>query len=278
MSQDSGQRGLPHVVRTRSSVLFIHGLWLHPSCWGPWMQLFIESGYQPSAPGWPGVAPTVEDTRAAPESVADRGVEEVADHYARIIDRMPDRPVVVGHSFGALIGEMLLMQGLVTAAIAIGAVHIDGVPWLPFAPLRDQLPLFTDPANRNRAVSLTAEQFRESFGNAIDARESDALYARWSIPAPSRPLFEAAEEKLARYSPYARARSAANQSPLFIVVAGKDRIVPAELTGMSVAGSAHSSATDVVEFPDRGHSLTIDSGWHEVANTCIDWLWNEHHL
>ena len=262
----------------RSPVLFIHGLWLHPSSWAPWLRLFGEHGYEPSAPGWPGVAATVEDTRADPDAVADRGIDEVADHYARIIDQMARPPVVIGHSFGALIGEMLLAQGRVTAAIVIGAVPIDGVPRLPFAPLRDQLPLFKDPANRNRALSLTAEQFRDNFGNAIDGSESDALYKRWSIPAPSRPLFEAAEDDLAQYSSYSQTRSAVKQSPLLVVLAGKDQVVPAELTGWSAAEVMPSPAADVVEFPDRGHSLTIDSGWPEIAGTCIDWLWNEHSL
>jgi pimeloyl-ACP methyl ester carboxylesterase len=264
--------------RARSSVLFIHGLWLHPSSWAPWLQLFGERGYEPSAPGWPGVASTVEDTRANPDAVADRGIEEVADCYTRIIDRMPSRPVVIGHSFGGLIAEMLLAHRRAAAAITIGAAHVDGVPWLPFAPLRDRLPLFKDPANRNRAISLTAEEFRDSFGNALDEQESDELYERWSIPAPSRPLFEAAEEKLALYLPYSPMREEAGRSPSFVVLAGKDQTVPPDLSGWALARGTPSAATDVVEFADRGHSLTIDSGWREIAETCIDWLWNEHNL
>jgi pimeloyl-ACP methyl ester carboxylesterase len=264
--------------RPRSSVLFIHGLWLHPSSWAPWLQLFGERGYEPSAPGWPGVASTVDDTRANPDAVADRGIEEVADHYARIIDRMPRRPVVIGHSFGGLIAEMLVVHGHAAAAITIGAAHIDGVPWLPFAPLRDRLPLFKNPANRDRAISLTAEQFRDSFGNAVDEQESDEMYERWSIPAPSRPLFEAAEDKLALYLPYSSAHAEADRPPLLVVLAGKDQTVPPDFAGWEAAQGTPSAATDVVEFPDRGHSLTIDRGWREIAETGIDWLWNEHNL
>jgi len=264
--------------RARSSVLFIHGLWLHPSSWAPWMQLFSERGYEPSAPGWPGVASTVEETRADPDAVADRGIEEVADYYTGIIDRMPLRPVLIGHSFGGLIAEMLAAQGRAAAAITIGAAHVDGVPWLPFAPLRDSLPLFADPANRNRAISLTAEQFRDSFGNAVDEQESDELYERWSIPAPSRPLFEAAEEALALYLPYSPAREGAGRSPSLTVLAGKDHIVPPDFTGWAAGQNSPVAGTDVVEFADRGHSLTIDQGWREIAETCIDWLWNDHDL
>jgi pimeloyl-ACP methyl ester carboxylesterase len=264
--------------RARSSILFIHGLWLHPSSWAPWMHLFSERGYEPSAPGWPGVASSVEDTRANPDDVADRGIEEVADYYTRIIDRMPRRPVVIGHSFGGLIAEMLVAHGRAAAAITIGAAHVDGVPWLPFAPLRDSLPVFKDPANRDRAISLTAEQFRDSFGNAVDEQESDELYERWSIPAPSRPLFEAAEQGLALYLPYSQAHEGTGRSPSLVVLAGKDHIVPPDFTGWAAAEGSPSAATDVVEFADRGHSLTIDRGWQEIAETCVDWLWNEHDL
>jgi pimeloyl-ACP methyl ester carboxylesterase len=213
--------------RARSSVLFIHGLWLHPSSWAPWLRLFGERGYDPSVPGWPGVANTVEDTRANPDPVANRGIEEVADWYTRIIDRMPGRPVVIGHSFGGLIAEMLLAQGRAAAAITISAAHVDGVPWLPFAPLRDRLPLFSDPTNRNRAISLTAEQFRESFGNAVEEQESDELYERWFIPAPSRPLFEAAEEKLALHLPYSPMRDEGRPITIVRRAGGKGSDCPA---------------------------------------------------
>jgi pimeloyl-ACP methyl ester carboxylesterase len=141
-----------------------------------------------------------------------------------------------------------------------------------------QTVLFKDPANRNRAISLTAEEFRDSFGNALDEQESDELYERWSIPAPSRPLFEAAEEELALYLPYSPMREEAGRSPSFVVLAGKDQTVPPDLSGWALARGTPSAATDVVEFADRGHSLTIDSGWREIAETCIDWLWNEHNL
>ena len=265
--------------RARSAVLFIHGLWLHPSSWAPWLHLFDERGYEPSAPGWPGVGSTVEDTRANADAVANRGIEEVVDHYTRIIDGMSRRPVVIGHSFGGLIAEMLLAQGQADAAIAIGAVHVKGVPWLPFAPLRDSLPLFRDPANRDQAISLTAEQFRDSFGNAVDEQESDALHERWSIPAPSRPLFESSEQELARYLPYSSPPDGPTRPPSLVVLAGKDRTVPLEFTGWADAlDDTPPAATEVVEFPDRGHSLTIDHGWREVAEACIDWLWDEQNL
>lgn len=264
--------------RTRSSVLFIHGLWLHPSSWGPWIRLFAEHEYEPSAPGWPGVADTVEETRADPDQIADRGIDEVADHYLEIIDRMPQRPVIVGHSFGGIIAEMLLAQGRAAAAIALGSVQVDGVPQLPVSLPKDTLRSLKDPTNRHRAVSLTAEQFRNSFGNALDEKESAELYDRWTIPAPGRPLIEAVDANFSVYSRYARATPDEARAPLLLVVGGKDQTVPESLTRSTLEQASASSATDVLEFADRGHSLTIDSGWQEVAEACIDWLWEKHGL
>jgi pimeloyl-ACP methyl ester carboxylesterase len=261
--------------RQRSSVLFIHGLWLHPSSWAPWLRLFEERGYEASAPAWPGVAYSVEETRAHPDGVADRGIDEVAYHYLRIIDRMDDRPVIVGHSFGGIIGEMLLLQGRAAAAIAIGAAHTDGVPRLPFASLRHRLPLFDDPANRHRAVSLTAEQFRYGVANTLDRQESDELYDRWTIPAPGRPLFEATEEKFSLYSAYSDAPTETRKEPLLLISGGQDRAVPPTLTEPTTEAPP---ATDLLTIADRGHSLTIDHGWPEVAEACISWLWDEHDL
>jgi pimeloyl-ACP methyl ester carboxylesterase len=264
--------------RDRSSVLFIHGLWLHPSSWAPWLRLFSEYDYEPSAPGWPGVADTVVETRANPDAMADRGIEEVADHYMRIIDRMDRRPVIIGHSFGGIIAEMLLAQGCAAAVIAIGAVQIDGVPRLPVSLPGETLREFKDPANRHRAVSLTAEKFRDSFANALDERESADLYQRWTIPAPSRPLIEAIDENFSRYSRYSPSRADASRAPELLVVGGKDQTIPESVTTSTLMSSPFRPLTDLLEFPDRGHSLTIDSGWREVAEACIAWLWDEHGL
>ena len=154
--------------------------------------LFAGEGYQPLAPGWPGDSATVAETRENPESVADYGVDDVVDHYAAIIAELPASPILVGHSFGGMIAQKLLAQDLAAAAVAIDAAQIKGVLPLPLSALRSTLPVFKNPANKHKAVSLTAEQFRFAFGNALPQQESDELYARWTIPAPGKPLFEAA--------------------------------------------------------------------------------------
>jgi pimeloyl-ACP methyl ester carboxylesterase len=254
-------------------VIFIHGLWLHASSWTPWLDLFREAGYQPTAPGWPGVPETVDLARAEPDSIADRGIDDVVRHYAAIIDTLPRKPIVIGHSFGGMIAEKLLGENDAAAAIAIDAAQIKGVLPLPLSSLRATLPVFKNPANRHRAVSLTAEEFRYSFGNAVSQEESDELHRQWTIPAPGKPLFEAAAANFTPHSPAKVATENEERGPLLLIMGGQDHTVPEAITRSTLKQYRDSSAvTDLIEFPDRGHSLTIDSGWRAVADACLDWL------
>lgn len=261
------------MVETPTPVLFIHGLWLHASSWDPWVRLFAERGYRPLAPGWPGVPETVEAARQSPDSIAGRGIDEVAEHYAGLIAGLDRKPILVGHSFGGMIAEKLLGQDLGAAAVAIDAAQIKGVLALPLSALRATLPVFRNPANIKRAVSLTAEQFRYGFGNAIPAEESDALYAQWTIPAPGKPLFEAASANFTPHSPAAVDTDNAGRGPLLLIGGGEDHTVPMAVTKSTARQYRHSSAvTDLIALADRGHSLTIDHGWPEVAETALTWL------
>jgi pimeloyl-ACP methyl ester carboxylesterase len=257
----------------RTPVIFIHGLWLHASSWAPWLEVFAESGYEPAAPGWPGVPDTVEAARANPDSIADHGIEDVTDHYAQIIDALASKPIVIGHSFGGMIAEKLLGLDYCAAAIAIDAAQIKGVLPLPLSSLRSTLPVFKNPANKHRAVSLTADQFHYSFGNALSADESNELYAKWTIPAPGKPLFEAAEANFSLHSPAKVNTANEGRGPLLLVMGGQDHTVPEAITKSTLKQYRHSPAiTELEEFADRGHSLTIDSGWRAVADQCLAWL------
>jgi pimeloyl-ACP methyl ester carboxylesterase len=254
-------------------VVFIHGLWIHPTAWAPWVQLFRDAGYEPVAPGWPGVAETVAASRADPDAIAGHGIDDVTAHYAGIISALPAKPVLVGHSFGGMIAQKLLGQDLAAAAVAIDAAQIKGVLPLPLSSLRVTFPVFKNPANSHRAVSLTAEQFRYAFGNALTEEESDRLHEAWSIPAPGKPLFEAAAANFDPHSPAAVDTANEMRGPLLLVTGGKDHTVPEAITRATLKQYRHSDAvTDIHEFPDRAHSLTIDSGWREVADVALTWL------
>ncbi|WP_033344652.1 alpha/beta hydrolase [Catenuloplanes japonicus] len=258
---------------TQTPVIFIHGLWLHATSWNTWIDTFTTEGYAPIAPGWPGDPDTVAEARENPESIADHGIDDVVAHYAGIIRALPEAPILIGHSFGGMIAQKLLGQNLGRAAVAIDAAQIKGVLPLPLSALRATLPVFKNPANRHRAVSLTAEQFRFAFGNAIPQEESDALFAQWTIPAPGKPLFEAAASNFSPHSPAAVDTANASRGPLLLMTGGRDNTVPEAVVRATLKQYRHSDAiTDLTEFPGRGHSLTIDSGWTEVADTALTWL------
>jgi len=261
------------MASTKVPVVFIHGMWLHGSSWAPWQELFAEAGYEPAAPGWPGHADTVEATRTNPDSVANHGIDDITNHYASFIDGLPAPPILIGHSFGGLIAEKLLGMDRGAAAIAIDAAQIKGVLQLPLSQLRGTLSVFANPANRHKAVSLSAKEFRYSFGNALSEEESNALYERWAIPSPAKPLFEAAAAAFSPHSPAKVDTAKEDRGPLLLTMGDKDHTVPKAITKSTLKQYRDSGAvTDLVEFADRGHSLTIDSGWHEVAEACLGWL------
>src|SRR6266581_3088462 len=182
-------------------VVFIHGLWLHASSWQPWIDKFRAEGYAPVAPGWPGDGETVADTRSHAERVAGHGINDVVSHYAGVIRGLGAKPIVIGHSFGGLIVQRLLGEDLAAAGVAIDPAPIKGIIFLPLSALRVASVALRNPANRKKAVTLTKDQFRYGFGNAVSAEESEDLYDRGSIPSPGKPLFEAATAAFARNSP-----------------------------------------------------------------------------
>ena len=253
-------------------VVFIHGLWMHANSWDPWLALFREAGYDPIAPGWPGDSDTVAESNAHPERLANVGIHAVVEHYAAIIRALPSKPIVVGHSFGGLIAQQLLGMGLASAVIALDPAQMRGVFQLPFAQLKNAFPVLSNPINYHRAVPQTAKQFHNGFANAVSEQESNELYVKYAIPAPGRPLFESAFANVFPNSP-AKVNLTAKRGPLLIIGGGQDATVPEVVT--RAAHRLYRKAKTVNEyqvFPNRGHSLAIDSGWREVADASLAWL------
>ena len=259
---------------SKTPVVFIHGLWIHSSAWAPWLELFTQRGYAPSAPGWPGDHDTVDATRAAAADLDGVGIEQICHHYADYIETLDAKPIVIGHSFGGLIAQELLANDLAIAAVAIDPAPIKGVKTLPFSQLRSGFPVLGNPANKKRTVSLTAKQFRYSFGNAISEEESNALFEAWTIPGPGRPLFEDASANLSRNSPAAVDTHQAVRGPLLLTSGSNDHTVPKAVTleVLKMYADSPDSITEYHEFEGRGHSLTIDAGWRDVADVTLDWL------
>jgi non-heme chloroperoxidase len=254
-------------------VVFVHGLWLHASSWQSWVDFFAAVGYEPVAPEWPGGSATVAEARADPGRAAGFGVAEVVEHYAGVLAALPEKPIVIGHSFGGLIVQNLLGRDLARAAVSIDAAPVKGVLPLPLSSLRVASVALRNPANRTRAISLTREQFRYGFGNALPPAESDELYDRWTIPSPARPLFQAATANFAPRAATAVATGNGTRGPLLLTLGGRDHTVGPAVTRANLRLYRHSPAvTKLHEFPDRGHSLTVDHGWEEVAQTSLDFL------
>jgi pimeloyl-ACP methyl ester carboxylesterase len=258
---------------SRTPVVFIHGLWLHATSWGPWLDLYREAGYEPIAPGWLGEPPTVAQAREHPDLVADKGIDDEVAHYTEIIQSLDAKPIIVGHSFGGLLAEKLLGQDVAAAAVAIDPAQIKGVLPLPLAQLRAALPALGNPTNLHKSVSLTAKQFRFGFGNELTEEESDALFEEWAIPSPARPLFQAA---VANFSVHSQAKvDTGNETrgPLLLISGKQDHTVPDVSTRSTLKQYRDSTAvTELKQFEGRGHSLTIDHGWREVADATLEWL------
>jgi pimeloyl-ACP methyl ester carboxylesterase len=256
-----------------TNVVFIHGLWISHTAWQPWIEYFAAQGHQAIAPAWPGEHATVEATRQNPSDQAGFGIDELTEHFAKALEQFDTPPVVIGHSFGGLIAQKLLGQNKAAAAIAIDPAPIKGVKPLPIAQLRSAFPVLGNPLNRGRAKALTQAQWRYGFGNALTAAESDALWEQWSIPSPGKPLFEAATANFSPSSPAKIDIANSMRGPLLITAGTADHTVP-YVSAKAAHGLYKKSdaITDFHEFEGRGHSLTIDGGWRDVADTSLAWL------
>jgi pimeloyl-ACP methyl ester carboxylesterase len=253
-------------------VVFIHGLWVAKTAWQPWIDKFAAAGHEAVAPGWPGEAETAEETRRNPEAQAGVGIDQVAEEFSRAARAFETPPVLVGHSFGGLIAQKLLGQGVGSAAVAISPAPMKGVLGLPLAQLRSAAPVLGNPANRPKAKGLTKAQYKYAFGNLLTEEESGELYDRTAIPSPAKPLFEAAIANFSPRSPAMVEVANAHRGPLLIIAATADHTVPASSSRASFKRYQKSSAgTELVEF-DRGHSLTLDHGWEEIADHVLGWL------
>ena len=254
----------------RQPVVFVHGLWLLPNSWDRWAKLFEEAGYTALTPGWPDDPETVSEAKAKPEVFAHKTIGQVVDHFAEIVQGLERKPAIIGHSFGGLLAQILAGQGRAVATVAIDPAPFRGVLPLPLSALKSAWPVIGNPANRNRAIPLTFDQFRFAFANAVSEQEAKELYATFSVPTSGVPLFQAAAANL---NPWTEAKvdtENPNRGPLLIIEGEKDNTVPWAIAEASFKLQQRNKAvTEMVKIPNRGHALTIDSGWREVANTAL---------
>lgn len=244
---------------------------MHSSSWKKWMDYFNEQGYKTLSPGWPGDAETVIQCRENPQSIANRGVTEIVNRYAKIITSLAEPPIVIGHSFGGLIAQILLGQNLVSGCIAINPAPVKGVWQLPLSVLKASLPVLGNPFNFKKTNSLTFKQFCYGFANAIPEDEARELYDSWTIPAPCKPLFQAATASITGSETKVNTKNA-TRGPLLITGGEKDNQAPPILGKASLKKYDSSVISDFKLFENRGHSIAIDNGWEEIAEYSLTWL------
>lgn len=259
-------------TETKSPIVLIHGLWLTPRAWEHWIERYTRLGHQVVAPAWPGMEIEVEALRKNPEVMNGLGVTEVADFYETIIRELARPPIIVGHSFGGLITQLLLDRGLGVAGIAIHPAPIKGVLRLPLSSLRSALPALANPANRKRTVALSAKQFHYAFTNTLTAQESEVIYQRYAVPAPGRPVFQAATANLLRHAATRVDVRNDTRAPLLLIAGGADHTVPTSLVRETYGRYRKSRAvTDYQEFPRMPHFALGAPQWERVADHILHW-------
>ena len=261
----------------RPPVMFIHGLWLLPTSWQRWADVFAAAGYAPVLAGWPDDPETVEQANAHPEVFAKKSVGQVADHFCELLGKFDRKPAVVGHSFGGLLTQISAGRGLSAASVAIDPAPFRGVLPLPISALRVAAVVLGNPANYHRAVPLTYEQFRYGFANAVTEEEARGLYATYAVPASGEPLFQAATANLNPWTEVKVDTGNPGRGPLLIISGEKDHTVPWSIANASYRQQKDNpNVTEIIEMPGRGHSLTIDSGWREVCDTALAFVQRFH--
>jgi pimeloyl-ACP methyl ester carboxylesterase len=254
-------------------VVFVHGLWLLPSSWDRWAKVFEAAGFTALTPGWPDDPESVEEGNVHPSVFAHKSVGRVADHFDEIVRGLTKKPAIIGHSFGGLLAQILAGRGLASVTVAIDPAPFRGVLPLPFSALQSAWPVLGNPANRNRAIPLTFDQFRFGFANAVSEHEAQTLYDTFAVPASGKPLFQAAAANL---NPWTEAKVDTmnpDRGPLLIISGEKDHTVPWAIANASFKRQRRNpGVTEIIEMRNRGHALTIDSGWREVADTALGFI------
>jgi non-heme chloroperoxidase len=258
----------------KTPVAFVHGLWLLSSSWDRWRQLFEDAGYATIAPGWPDDPETVAEARENPDVFARKMVQAVTDHYLEAIGKLSTKPAVIGHSFGGLIVQKIAGEGASAATVSIDPAPGRGVLPLPASALKAGSPVLGNPANSRRSVTLTFDEFTYGWANNLNAEEAKALYDEFHVAASGVPIFQAAVANLNPFSETKVKYKAEDRGPILIISGEKDHTVPHAISHAAYEKHRKNehAVTEFAEIPNRGHSLTIDHGWREVAQTALDFV------
>jgi non-heme chloroperoxidase len=257
----------------KTPVVFVHGLWLLPSSWANWADFFKQAGYVPLTPDWPDDPETVEEARASPDAFAKKTLKQVADHTAEIVGALDKKPVLIGHSTGGLVAQMLAGRGMSSTTVAIDPGVFRGVLPLPAPVLKGVGPFLLNPRTRSNAITLTFDQFKYGWANALDDKEARELYDTFHVAGSGIALVQMGNANL---NPWTQAKvntKSPDRGPLLIIDGEKDHTVPWAIANAAYKRQRRNpGVTEIVQLPNRGHALTIDHGWHEVARTALDFV------
>jgi len=254
-------------------VVFVHGLWLLPSSWDRWATLFEEAGYPALTPDWPDDPQTIEEARAHPEVFARKSLKQVAEHTADVVESLTKKPVLIGHSTGGLVAQMLSGRGLGAVTVAVDPGVFRGVLPLPLVVLRGVGHLLINPLTRYRAITLSPKQFKYGWANALDDKETEELYEQFHVAGSGLALVQMGLANVNTWTESKVDTKNANRGPVLIIDGEKDQTVPWAIANATYKRQKrNSSVTEITKMPNRGHSLTIDHGWQEVAETALNFV------
>ncbi|MEE3850253.1 alpha/beta hydrolase [Gordonia sp. LSe1-13] len=256
------------------TVVLVHGLWMTPRSWENWVAYYEGKGLRVLAPAYPGFEVEVEALRADPQVIADATVDDTVDHLAGIIDDLPSPPIIIGHSFGGTLTQLLVDRGLGAAAVVVDSAPTEGVLVNPPSQLKSLFPILKNPGNRHKAAGFTAEEFHYSFTNTLTAEESLAVYERYAIPAPGSWVWRYGvfANLTPRHLETAVDYSRDDRAPLLFIAGGADHIMPPSVNKSNARKYRKSKAvTDYHEFPGRSHWTCAEPGWEQVADYALDW-------
>jgi pimeloyl-ACP methyl ester carboxylesterase len=260
----------------RTPMMLIHGAWLSSNSWDNFAEYFGHRGYDVSAPEWPRKEGDVDELREATEDLEGLGLNEIVDHYQAAIEELDEPPILVGHSFGGLIVELLLDRGLGQAGVAISPAPPKGILVLPFSSLKAAAPALAHPSRWHGVVPLSLEEFTYGFVNTFSPEEAAAAYEGYAVPETGQIFFEAGFANFHLHPPTEVHFKMQDRAPLLIVGAEKDNTVPASLAKKQFEKyekhEAYDAQTDYVEFPGRPHVMMIAEGWEEIASEIDRWL------
>ncbi len=255
-----------------NSIVLINGLWMTALSWENWVKRYTGQGFQVIAKSWPGMDIDIEQLRRDPTPIARLGISEIVDHYEKIIRGLDSPPIIIGHSFGGLMTQILIDRGLGAAGVAIAPAPVKGIIFLPFSTLKVTFPALSNPSNNHRAVPLTPEQFHYAFTNNLSESDSLAVYQRYAVPGPDHVLFQAAFANFNPLAPTAVDFHNSDRAPLLLISGGADHVSPPSVVEANFKLYGKSTAvTEYREFPERTHYTLGQEGWEEVADYALDW-------